>query len=376
MKSLVFLLSAAILTVTASATIRTVSNNPATIAQFNTIQAAIDASASGDTIEVAGSPYNYPTIAINNKQLTLIGPGFLPDKDFGFRASVSGGYITGNASSGSVITGIRFTDNFFVYPPAVQNLSFIRNIFDATPHAPNTPTMQFGGDMGLLQNYLFEGNVFYGYGLFNQNTGTNSFSNFLFRNNYFFMSLTWYNNGLFQRFYNCSNVVFDHNLWMGPTTSAAGAYPATGMIAFNENCRFLTFSNNIFMHFNMTANNTGSIFYNNIIYNSFDNTPWANNGNTDGGGNISNQDPQMAAQTAVNAGTYNPLADYSIAAGPADNAATDGKDMGLLFEPTGPVNWNNARNSRFPRISKMKVVNSTVAAGASISVSLEAKTSN
>jgi hypothetical protein len=40
-----------LLTLNGFATIRTVSNNPTTIAQFSVIQAAIDASSSGDTIE-------------------------------------------------------------------------------------------------------------------------------------------------------------------------------------------------------------------------------------------------------------------------------------------------------------------------------------
>lgn len=49
----------ACITITASATVRTVSNNPITIAQFSTVQAAINASNSGDTIYVHGSPNNY-----------------------------------------------------------------------------------------------------------------------------------------------------------------------------------------------------------------------------------------------------------------------------------------------------------------------------
>ncbi len=55
-----------------NATIRTVSNSPATLAQFSTIQAAVNASASGDTIYVHGSPNAYATFTITNKQLVIM----------------------------------------------------------------------------------------------------------------------------------------------------------------------------------------------------------------------------------------------------------------------------------------------------------------
>jgi len=59
------------------ATVRTVCNNPSTLAQYNTIQAAITASASGDTIYVHGSPTRYAGFTITDKRLTIIGPGIL-----------------------------------------------------------------------------------------------------------------------------------------------------------------------------------------------------------------------------------------------------------------------------------------------------------
>ncbi|HJS55472.1 MAG TPA: hypothetical protein VJ765_13050, partial [Chitinophagaceae bacterium] len=46
------------------ATVRTVSNNPATIAQYSTIQAAVDASSSGDTVYIHGSPSAYAAFTI------------------------------------------------------------------------------------------------------------------------------------------------------------------------------------------------------------------------------------------------------------------------------------------------------------------------
>ena len=62
-----------IITVTAFATVHTVSNNPATIAQFNTIQAAVNASNSGDTIYVHGSPISYDNVTITGSKVTYEG---------------------------------------------------------------------------------------------------------------------------------------------------------------------------------------------------------------------------------------------------------------------------------------------------------------
>lgn len=369
MKRIIIFISVVFITVPVIATVRTVSNNPATIAQFNTIQAAIDASSTGDTVEVMGSPYNYTSFTITNKQLTLLGPGFSPDKSLGHRATVSGGTIGGTTSSNSTIHGLRFTENVNIASPTPQGLSFIRNIFDAGPAAPNTPTIQFSLS-GTCSNYLFEGNVFNGYGLWNGNPAGCFFESFLFRNNYFFQSSSWYNNGLVSRFYNCNNVVFDHNLWFGPYSTGQGYN------IFNDNCRLMTFSNNIFIRLNPATNNSSSIFNNNITYDATNNTPWASNSNIDGGGNIANQDPQMAAQAGVMAGVYDPIADYTIASGPANNTGSDGKDMGLLYDPSGSLNWTNSRNSRLPRIIKMNLVTPTIAVGGNVTINLEAKISN
>ena len=61
-----------------NATIRTVSNSPATLAQYNSIQAAIDASNSGDTVYIHGSGTGYAGATIQDKSIALIGPGWSP----------------------------------------------------------------------------------------------------------------------------------------------------------------------------------------------------------------------------------------------------------------------------------------------------------
>jgi hypothetical protein len=84
----------------------------------------------------------------------------------------------------------------------------------------------------------------------------------------------------------------------------------------------------------------------------------------------------MADQTAINAGTYSGLLDFTIASGPANDSGSDGKDMGLLFDGTGSLNWNNSRNGRLPRIYSMNITTPTIPQGGSLTVKVEARRSN
>jgi hypothetical protein len=349
-----FLLS--VITVTAFATVRTVSNNPATIAQFSTIQAAVNASNSGDTIYVHGSPTAYDIVTITNKRLVMIGPGFGPDKNIPVTVSIPGFTINGSAGSSDFceLQGLIIFN--FVANQGVNNLRLIRNQFQGNFNFAHTIA---------ATDFLMEGNYF------QANIATNgsaTFTNFLFQNNMFY-GVPCCTQGNISGFTNSTNVVFNHNLF---TTT-----PGTFQI-FNSNCRFLILTNNIFVNRNPAANLSLSTFTNNITFNcgTFGDTAWIRNSNVDGGGNIAAQDPQMFDQASVNAGSGNPLMNLTIGTGPANNSGTDGKDMGLLFDVTGSLNWADGRNSRLPRIFKMNVVNPTVAVGGTITVTVEAKTSN
>ena len=138
----------------------------------------------------------------------------------------------------------------------------------------------------------------------------------------------------------------------------------------------MLFTNNIFVRRNAAANNTFSVFNKNITFNAGVNNPWDSAYQNSGSGNIANQDPQMVSQTQVNNGTNDPLLDFSIAAGPANNSGTDGKDLGLLYDASGILNWTNSRVSRLPFIFSMFISNSTVPAGSTLNVQVEARRSN
>ena len=345
------------------ATIRTVSNVPSTLAQYNTIQAAVDASNNGDTVYVHGSPNTYSSFTINNKKITVIGPGWSPDKNLPFNAIVPGMTLTGASAAGTEIQGLVITSTIDVNTTHPDNLRFIRNYFTGGQllYVAQGSTTYIG--------YLFEGNIFDN--SYMQATSSSTYQNFLFQNNYFYNSGCCVGSHIYQ-FVNTVNVLFNHNLFFGPSSGVRNI--------FEQNCRFLTLTNNIFVRMDPGYQNSFSTFNNNITYYPAGSTPpsdaWTVNSNVNSGGNVSNQDPQMAAQSSVNAGTNNGLADYTIAAGPANNSGSDGKDMGLLYDATGSLNWTTSRTSRLPFIYSMNITNPTIPQAGTLNVQVEARKNN
>jgi len=372
MKKNIFLLFV-IISFASSATVRTVSSNPSTLGQFSNIQAAIDASADSDTVYVYGSPNIYPAFTITDKKITVIGPGWAPDKNLPLTATVAGVTINNSAAGGSPdgseLHGLVFNSTASLSAAGgtntgVNNLRLIR--------------CQFNSSIGIdlaSSGYLFEGCIFYGAIVFG---GTLTYTNFLFQNNLFFFQFFLSANIL--SLTNAVNIRFDHNLFYSSNNSSGGNPTIFG----GGICRFLTFSNNIFNQANVGSNVSLSTFNNNITNNitlnsanaTLNATPWAVNGNVDGGGNVANQNPGMVDQTIINGNNGSPLLNFTIASGPANNSGSDGKDMGLLFDAVGSLNWSNSKNSRLPRIFSMNITTPTVTPGGNLSVTVEAKKSN
>lgn len=109
----IFVFALMIVVSQAWATVRTVSNNPSTLGQFNTLQTAIDASADGDTVYVYGSPNTYAGFTVIDKRVTVIGPGWAPDKNLPHTANVSGAVIRNSPAGGSP-DGTEFQGLIFV----------------------------------------------------------------------------------------------------------------------------------------------------------------------------------------------------------------------------------------------------------------------
>jgi hypothetical protein len=354
-------------------TTHTVSNVPSTLAQFSSIQAAVNAASSGDTIYVYGSPNIYSSFDLVDKNLVIIGPGWSPVKNLPYTAQVAGCNLRDaggpDSPDGTELQGLIFTQmanlgQAIGGDTGSDNLRLIRCQF-------NTSVNFSYGASGIL----FEGCVFYGSIGFN---GSQNYQNFLFQNNLFFMSLCCVGSHI-SGLTNTVNVRFDHNLFYSNNNNGG----ATAAI-FSSNCNAITLSNNIFNQANAGLNLSFSTFTNNITNNSglaagnatSNATPWLVNNNVDGGGNISNTNPQMVDMASINAGNGSPLLNFTISAGSANNSGSDGKDLGLLFDSTGSLNWDNSRNSRIPRIFSMNITTPTIPVGGNLSVTVEARKSN
>lgn len=360
-------------TVEANAIVHTVNNAQNGGAQFTTINDAINAASMGDTIYVHGSPIIYAAFTITDKKLTIIGPGWAPQKNNAVRAIIASAIIRNSNTSNPTKTTNGTEIQGLVFNGAVS--ISVGSIFDTSVSNIRLDRSEFRGGIDLAygaSNYIIE-NCYITGSVARINLGsTSSYSNFLFQNNIF--RIETFNNGFFSNFLNTSNFIFNHNLFM---TNAAGA---TGSLAVSNGvAKTLTFSNNIFVNINLNSGIESSTFNNNLTFYSSVTAlpaPWTVNNNIDGGGNLNNVNPQMAAQTAVNTGVDNIIADFTIAAGPANNTGNDGKDLGLLFDATGSLNWVSARGARLPFIFSMNITNPTVSPGTNLNVEVTAKKNN
>ncbi len=344
------------------ATVRVVSNGPEVITEYYTIQSAIDDSVSGDTIYVQGSQTPYAGFDIQNKSLVILGPGWSPQTKEGYQAIIRlhDRYInlSGSETSGTVFDGLTiqnpsgFDNHIIVLTSGINDIKFLRVLLD-------NAQVRFPGS-GSWSGYKFENSILLHSFFYAINPGAQSFSDFSFINNYLYGYAR-----KFLNFTNANNILLDHNLFLSFNSSVINA--------FDGDCRNFILTNNIFVNQNAANNNSLSTFRSNITFNSGNNEPWTVNGNIDDGGNVANQNPQMVDQALANVGTFNPLGDHTIISGPAKNSATDGKDLGLLYDASGEYNWGLARNGILPRVLNMTPVSPSVSAGSNLTVTTEAK---
>ena len=229
--------------VSSFATIRTVSNNPSTIAQFSNIQTAIDASADGDTVYVHGSPIVYADFNIIDKKIAVIGPGRAPDTELQYSATCN--FITldntnnPGSANGSEVNGLQINFSIVIY--AVDNIRIIR--------------CSLGGEFGITANrtissLLLESCIIKGMTFNSLATYTNMLVQNCIIYNYIPVSLINIS-GLT----NSVNVRFNHNLFYGSGPVATGGHDM-----FSNNCRNIIFTNNIFTRCNPGPNLSFSSF--------------------------------------------------------------------------------------------------------------------
>lgn len=325
MKKLIFILFN-LISLSASATIHTVSNIDSS-AQFTTIQAACDASQSGDSIYVSPSIYNYDGFSINDKKLAVFGPGWNPFA--GKTTNINGCSLNGIGASGSELHGLFFYSNISINTAGINDIIIRRNRITG---------IWFSGS---VRDYIIEGNWFVG-GLSNVTSAI--FSDLVIRNNIFFEC------GLYGMY--GDSTIIEHNLFYGRPYLVFGY---SSHLIFSNNILQLGCANGV------EGNSTNfSVFNNNITYGIDNIIPWNSNNNIDFGGNIAGKNPQMVDEASVDADVNDPLLDFTIKKGPANNAGSDGLDMGLLYDKGKVTNWNYSRAAHLPYISELNITDQNI----------------
>lgn len=284
----------------AGATQLTLSNNPDSPGQYNTLSTALSAAASGDTILVQPSPFAYGDVYVS-KEITFIGPGHHPNSTLGQIASI-GTFTLDVVSSGSVFEGLQigaigtvsgFTDVI------ISDVTF-RNNFIFSVWFFNTAS-----------DVVFEGNVFNNSISFNGNP----FSQCVFRNNLFLAQNIGGSGSVITAV--ASPIVIDHNNFI---SSCIGCTPFSGV-----NGAIIT--NNIIQFMDTQSVGVNNCtFSNNLTY--LCNTEYPS-GNNSGTGNINNADPMFVNYPDVPV-AYEWTFDLHTEPGsPVTNAATDGTDIGI-----------------------------------------------
>jgi hypothetical protein len=316
----------------------TVDNTTGSGADFISLQAAIDAANSGDTLLVHSSPTSYGNVDVN-KTLYILGSGHNPNANSNFETTTVGVFfLVGNCPS-VVINGIELSQVRCGTPYVdISNIT-IRN-------CKISSYIQGEDDPNVL-DWIIEGNVFNGGYLYN-----NYSYNWLVRNNIFYSS--WYS-----MYYFNSSTTFTNNLF----------------ICANNNlflyCNNPTFNNNIFF---VTGSSTGIGFDNSSIT-ANNNLTFGGNGaevnDLPGDNNLNNVDPMFESANNSNISSYY-SSDYHPGTGsPLVDAATDGGDIGLYggnfgYHPDGKA-------SNFPYMLNLDIQNPSVEAGELLNVIFSAQ---
>jgi hypothetical protein len=140
MKNTIFLFICCVFAANLSATIHTVSNAPNIPAQFQTIQAAVDAAVAGDSILVEGSgiAYNAPTVS---KKLVFIAPGFNPGSFNHKKVRLTGTFKLLTGADASVIMGFSSDGTGWTMEISCSDVRVEKNDFGLQFYNSGNPTV-------------------------------------------------------------------------------------------------------------------------------------------------------------------------------------------------------------------------------------------
>lgn len=340
----------------ALATKYTVSNNPATRAQFDTFNTinplieAVDSAQVGDTLYVHASPAAYSALTLS-KKLILIGAGWNPyGVDQAYDARIGKITLSEN-SDGSILDG-------FLFDPANQNSAIIAG----------------GADSVIVRNCGFKYDGYtQEYGIDFRNFGSNNWQivNCFFNGNYWTYDRfaliesddinIRYDNCIFYRIRvdgfddNTVGIEFNHCAFL------PGSFAPAGFL----NCRDFTIRNSIFL--NEISECTNCTFINNISYNCDTSCDFAINGSTEIG-NLENTNPMFIQNPGT---TFTPSINIGLQLlSPGHNAASDIGDIGVFggYYPF-VFETNYAGAPHIPQIlNNFFISNSSVTTGGTIQI--------
>ena len=345
-------------TISAQATIHTVSNDPNNPAQFDNLQDAHNAAAAGDTIYITPSPVGGYSISMN-RRLTIIGQGYVPSTNGQFTYTTYIGEIVLAPTNTSKVDGSKFIGLSF-------GSMHTSNSFSATD-ADNIIIERCRGAIsayangGHLSNFKIK-HSFIDISVASSSNGTN-FSGTI--TNSFIMSLSIpYSLGTI--FKNC---VF-----------------ATGQYFNVNNC---TIENSIFIEAQIVANNIKNTNFTNNTFSTYgDNIPLGES-NNGGSGNLFNTDPQFVIYDIAsgsggnssggegNRDRFHDTEDYHLKdTSPGKFYGTDGTDIGMYGGvdpfPAGPYTGAPP----IPVVTLFNLLNGIVGPNGQLNYEVEATTQN
>lgn len=297
MKHLLTLLSLIMCTVIIQAqTVITVDNTTGSGADYTSLQAALDDANPGDTLQVHSSPTSYGTITIE-KSVYIVSTGHNPAANSDIEVASTSTITLKSNCANTTINGLAI--------PTINIGSPIVDISDITIRNCRITGAIYGSNNANVHDWVVEGNLFV-----NGSINPNLSYNWLVRNNLFYTTSYSFSNMN-------SSVTMSNNLVI-----------VVGNNLFNG-CAGTTVNNNIFY---VTAGAT-TIGLASSSLSASNNLTYAGNGaslsDLAGTDNLNNTDPMFIS--ASNAGITNYYTNnYRVESGsPAEDAGTDGMDVGL-----------------------------------------------
>lgn len=327
MKTSLLLTAALAFSVTASATVLTVSNNPESPAQYTSIQAAIDAASPTDTILISAGYYDSQSVSLA-KPLTIIGAGYIG----GGIATRTGPVTVTAGSEGSYISGFQVG--------TIDGLS-LNDVSGIT-------LSRISGNITLSSNV---------HGVIIKHSRISDFSineaqNVIIRNSYLSGTI---------KSSHSNTIIFNNNIFRNSKFDDVSNFKISNSIFFGE-----------FTDIVIIPAYPDHIFSNNIAY-QCGGLILPNSGGSSS--NLNDQDPLFVAPLLLGITIYE--ADFHLQSGsPGRNAGADGSDLGLYggWDPmptTAPLQLQG--KPRLPEITEFNILTpTTVPQNGSLNIEVQA----